>query len=308
MEIGPLHDPLIDKRTHSVWYVDHAPTDELRAKYAEDLSLRDNLESVAEVDYVWKGDVPLAKVVDSPPYDYVVASHVMEHVPDPIGWLGELSDVLVDGGLILLALPDKRFCFDVNRSVTEIADLIDCHLRELRAPSFGHIYDFWSKIVPVDTAAMWRREVDYSGAVRHDTDDADRDAYRRCLESIGTGGYTDVHCHVFTPSSFLELYSKLVHLGLIDSRIVAFEPTPPGSLEFLVALEKLSGGADSRRRAQEASIPRLADPFEDGSARPAGPPPQASRSDAVQMPVSRREQALVLRKRRVLEALRRRLP
>lgn len=51
-------------------------------------------------------------------FNWTVSSHVMEHVPDPIGWLSEIFEVLKPGAVLSLALPDKKFCFDVlSRSV-----------------------------------------------------------------------------------------------------------------------------------------------------------------------------------------------
>jgi SAM-dependent methyltransferase len=305
IEIGPLHHPVMDKATHHVLYLDHTTTDELRRKYADDDALRHETDSIVGVDLVWDGTVPLRKVAGEG-YDYVVASHVLEHVPDPVGWLGELSSVLVDTGVVLLAIPDKRFCFDVNRSVTEIADLVDCHLRELKAPSPRHIYDFWSKIVAVDDRKVWRGEVDYSDKTRSDVEDPDRDAYERCLAAMATASYSDVHCHVFTPESFLLLFEKLARLELIDFKIASFEPTQVDSLEFFVALEKLGPleDAGTKLATQLASVPRE----RGGWPSPAAPGAAGSgASGVVAMDLSQRERAVILQKRRLLGALRRRL-
>jgi hypothetical protein len=135
LEIGALDKPRFDRARTDITYVDHASTEDLRQKYATDQAMADHLDQIVDVDVVWSGDRSLAEAVDPrPPFDFAYASHVAEHAPDLIGWLDQVAEVLVDGGLLALALPDKRLCFDVNRAETEIADLVDAHLRGFFAP------------------------------------------------------------------------------------------------------------------------------------------------------------------------------
>jgi hypothetical protein len=260
LEIGPLDKPRLTKDRYRVEYVDHAPTEALRVKYADDDHMADHLDEIVEVDHVWGGDVPLATVVaDGVRYDYVFASHVVEHVPDVIGWLDQLASVLADGGKVCLAIPDKRLCFDVNRGLTQMSDLVDAHLRGLHAPSYRQIYDFHSQMVAVDAGALWAGTADYAGVWRDDLD-PDAWAYELC-ERARDGEYVDGHCHVFTPASFLDLYARLVALDLIAYRIFRFVPSLPGTIEFRVVLEKLPDSMDpaERRRVQLASIPTFVD-------------------------------------------------
>jgi len=304
LEIGPLDKPRFPKQTYRVQYVDHASQAELRDKYATDDAMRDHLDDIVDVDFVWSGESTLREVVrDEPPFDYVFASHVIEHAPDMIGWLREIAAVLDDGGLLCLAIPDKRLCFDVNRPLTEMGDLVDAHLRGLRAPGYRQIWDFHSKIVDVDAAAMWAGTADYTGTWRADLD-PDLWAYELCLKHQQTGDYIDGHCQVFTPGSFLEVYAKLVKLDLIDYRIASFDPSQPGTIEFRVILERLSPAlpAADRRATQLASIPTFDDtvpvPSAQASAEP-GPTPFL---------VTPREEALINRKRRLVETARRLIP
>jgi SAM-dependent methyltransferase len=303
LEIGPLDKPRLTKDRFRVQYVDHAPLEELRVKYADDAAMADHLDEIVDVDFVWTGDSSLNEVVgDEPPFDFVFASHVVEHAPDMIGWLGQIGAVLRDGGLLCLAIPDKRLCFDVNRPLTEIGDLVDAHLQSLRSPSYRQIWDFHSKIVDVDAAALWAGTADYSGTWRTDLD-PDHWAYELCLRHQRTGDYIDGHCQVFTPASFLAVYAKLVKLDLIDFQIATFHPSVRGTIEFRVVFEKVSPllSADERRAQQRASIPSFTETVPEPPAHASPAPESVAIAPFL---VTAREEALVRRKRQVVEAVR----
>ena len=136
-------------------------------------------------------------------------------------------------------IPDKRFCFDVNRGTTELAELVEAHLSGLTAPSYRHIVDFHTKIVAVDTPTAWEQPHAYDGVVRPDVGDPDVFAWEMCVRKRETGEYVDVHCHTFTPSSFLDVMSRVAKLGLLPYRLARFQPTVRPSLEFYAVLEKL---------------------------------------------------------------------
>lgn len=51
-------------------------------------------------------------------YEFVIASHVLEHTANPLLALQEWSRVLIPGGVILLIVPDKRTTFDHKRPYT----------------------------------------------------------------------------------------------------------------------------------------------------------------------------------------------
>src|SRR6185312_15045331 len=84
--------------------------------------------------------------------DYVLASHVMEHVPDFLGWLESNLKLLKVGGRIAVAFPDKRYCFDIKRRSTCISDILCAYLEKRKKPTFQQICDhFWNvcKVTPI---------------------------------------------------------------------------------------------------------------------------------------------------------------
>lgn len=56
-------------------------------------------------------------------YDFVLASHVLEHIANPIQALSEWKRLLKDRGLLVLILPDKHRTFDHRRPVTTLEHL-----------------------------------------------------------------------------------------------------------------------------------------------------------------------------------------
>ncbi len=311
LEIGPLHSPRVGKDQGDVRYLDHATTEELRVKYSTNEQTRPHLDELVEVDIVADGRRRLAEVTAGQgPFDYVIASHLLEHLPDPVGWLQQVAEILTDGGVLSLVIPDKRFSFDTNRTPTEISEWVDAYLRGLTTPSFRQLYDFLANVTTidgsVDTAGLWAGTASYEGVVRDDVPDPDAAAFEVCLEHRKTGGFIDVHCGVYTPASFLQLYEALVRLGLCSFTIASFTPTAVDTLEFFVTLAKLPDGLDDadRRERQLASIPVLGGPV------PAGGPEPTHHQDleAVHMSVSAREERFIRLKRQLIESIRERIP
>jgi SAM-dependent methyltransferase len=139
IEIGALHAPLQVNRSAKVKYVDRVTLRELREIYPE-------LDSydIVEPDILDDGE-QLGTVQDLS-QDFVIANHFLEHCQNPLQALKNIYRVLRVGGLMFLALPNKRFTFDVDRPVTTI----DHMLRDLEeGPGWskrGH-YEEWVRVV-----------------------------------------------------------------------------------------------------------------------------------------------------------------
>jgi len=258
LEVGPLHNPQLRKEEADVRYIDIAGTDELRAKYADNPHVAPLVDRLVDVDYVLRPGQTLAEATgDDAPFDLVIASHVIEHVADPVGWLGQVWQVLAPGGALSLVIPDKRYCFDVNRQLTTMADLVDAHLRRLTAPGFRQIYDHEANYAgDVDQRELWAGR-DVSALRRRDVEDPDAFAYAMCQQIARTGEYRDVHSSTFTPESFLSLLDKVTLLGLTDFQLSRFYPTEPDDLQFFVTLVRSANHDDDtmqRRERQRAAI------------------------------------------------------
>jgi hypothetical protein len=306
LEIGPLAAPRIRKSEGPVRYLDHADADGLRQKYVADPDMQHRLADIVDVDYVIGENQGIYDAVaHDAPFDYVIASHLIEHIPDPVTWMQDVAKALRVGGVLSLVIPDKRYCFDVNRRTTEIGDLVDAHLRHLHQPSFRQVYDFISKEISgeVDTAAIWAGTADYAGVVRSDVADPDVAAFELCREMDEAGGFVDVHCHVFTPDSFLELYGKLARLGLIDFEMAYFSPTELNTLEFFVSLRRLDPTVD-RRSMTERQLASVIDAMPKAVPRPVPADDRPGSPPPLIMEVSRLERRVITTKRGILEWVR----
>jgi len=57
-------------------------------------------------------------------YDFIISSNCLEHIANPLKALKEWIRVLKKGGVLLLVIPNKKYCFDHNRSITEFSHLL----------------------------------------------------------------------------------------------------------------------------------------------------------------------------------------
>jgi len=232
LEYGPLHRTLLPKPTFDVVYADYADRDHLVAHYADNPNV--DTELIPDIDIVTRGS-PVTQFVAEQSLDYVVASHVMEHVPDLLGWLESNLRILKPGGRLALAVPDKRYCFDIRRRSSAVSEIMAAYLEERTRPSFSQICDhFWNvcKVLPAD---CWQGRTTIENAVYiHD-----RKHIVQLLKSkLGSQDYTDCHCWVFIDSEFLDTLDTLRTFIKTKFDVVSFYPTQLGTLEFYVTLER----------------------------------------------------------------------
>jgi SAM-dependent methyltransferase len=237
LEIGALAAPLLRAPHANIRYVDHADQAALRAKYADDPNVP--ADQIVPVDAAW-GERTLAEYFPGETFDYVIASHVIEHVPDMIGWLAEIAAVLRPDGRLILAIPDRRYSYDVLRRETSLSDLIDAHLRHARTPTPGQVFDCKANVVAFDHTRAWA-----ASPSTHPPPHFATRAYAlaKAMESRD-GAYIDCHCSVFTARSLLELLDGLLELHMLPYRLERFHVAPVGSNEISLVLLREPPGAD----------------------------------------------------------------
>lgn len=131
LEIGPLNDPIFSKQEANVFYADIRSTDEIKKAHASDPHVIK--ENIVDIDFVIKNSYEKSlSHVDK--FDYVVSSHVLEHMPRLIEHFQDIATVLNKKGMLYAFLPDHRYCFDHCRAPTSFAEADYIHSQGIQVP------------------------------------------------------------------------------------------------------------------------------------------------------------------------------
>ena len=209
IEIGGLHRPLPLFEGTKVKYVDRMSTEELQANYKE-LAETEKVR----VDIVDDGET-LGKVPDES-VDFVVANHMLEHTRNPIGTVQNFLRVTKPGGIVFMAIPDRRFTFDLKRQVTPFA-----HIRR----------DF-------EQGPDWSDLEHYQDWVRNVGPERDAEAARAEVGSL-LSSKGNIHFHVWTYCEIVEMFLGMKReIGLP----LEIEAAIQNGHEVVVILRKEGGG------------------------------------------------------------------
>jgi SAM-dependent methyltransferase len=266
--------------------------DALRERF-QDIDV--DLDQIEEVDFVWKGE-PLRELIGSSDrYDWIIASHVIEHLPNLAGFLNDCQDVLKPEGVVSLVVPDKRYCFDRFRPLTSTGEILDAFGQRRNRPMPGSVFDHMVNCVTLDGQISWSAEAHGKFESPYSFEHA------RSLWDQATAGadYVDVHVSCFTPASFRLILQDLRSLGLLRLDVThEFDTT---GNEFFVTLGQ--GTSEPLARERTALLCQIVSELagETQAEATAGEPRNVSPRA---MAVSLREEKMILFKRRVSEMIR----
>lgn len=229
LEIGPSYNPIAPKKDgYNVKIMDHSDQQGLIEKYKDNPYV--STEPIEVVDYVWQGE-PYKDLVNGETFNWILASHLVEHTPNFIGFINDCSEILKPGGKIMLVVPDKRYTFDKYRNLTSLSQVIDAYIENRASHSSGTHVEFRLKQISKNKNQAWNRFTIGKEEFKNTIEDA-----KKALTSNKDTGYEDAHAWVFSPKSFRELIDDLRKLELINMKIHKLKRS--SSCEFYVVLEK----------------------------------------------------------------------
>jgi hypothetical protein len=246
LEIGASFNPLLPKREgYDVEVLDHASTQDLVRKY-RDAGV--DVSRIETVDHVCSGGSMLEAIGRKGCFDFIVASHVIEHAVDLLGFLRDCQELLTSEGTVVLAVPDKRYSFDVLRPLTSTGSVLQAHIEGRKRHSPGALFDEVAYNCLREGALAWPPGAAGPLAFAAPLQDA-REIFE---EASGNAVFHDIHAWQFTPSSFRLVANDLYETGYLALRE---HKVLEGSGEFFVTLSRSgSGPAFNRLQLAQAAI------------------------------------------------------
>ena len=242
LEIGPYINPLASKREgFNVKILDVFTDEELISRSKNDCHLNESdTLRIEKVDFVMSaqeiGSIEELKGT----CDYIISSHNLEHIPNPILFLQGCTQALKPDGIISLALPDYRCCWDRFRPLSSSADWLDAFVSKREKPSAKQVFEQnsmhcrWHKdgkllpTMPMDTELSELQPV-------QSLESAWNNFLDHSKNELGMP-YIDTHCWTFTPDSFKLILNDLRILRILDLKIIDISDAPES--EFIVHIRK----------------------------------------------------------------------
>lgn len=155
--------------------------------------------------------------IESEKYDFLIASHCLEHVANPLKAIREWLRVLVPGGVLVIILPHKDRTFDHRRPVTSLEHLVDDFAKNVGEDDLTHL----SEILELHD-------------LRKDPPAGDAESFRE--RSLKNRENRCLHHHVFDTKLVVDMldYLKLQLLdvqAVLPCHICALVQKPPATVE-----------------------------------------------------------------------------
>ncbi|HUI04163.1 MAG TPA: class I SAM-dependent methyltransferase [Acidimicrobiales bacterium] len=236
LEIGPGHAPFPTAPDATVTYCDRSVAGGRDANWPELAGQPHGPEAHLQRDLDRDG---LQGVGDGS-FDAVVASHLIEHLANPVAALCEFERVLRPGGRLVLIVPDRTRTFDAVRQPTPVDHVFGDYERRVTEVDDDHIREF--------CAAIYHQPPIHPDEVRqwHDPDrlDAERMALHR---------RRSIHVHCWTPPEFAALIAMGLARGVMSWNLcdlyLADDPGDQPDNEFGLVLERPSDALDPAARS-----------------------------------------------------------
>jgi SAM-dependent methyltransferase len=228
IEIGASYAPILPKRDgFKTLVVDHTDTQSLRLKYNNIGVDTSRLEAVDAID---DGGEFSELDLTGEGFDFIVASHVFEHLTDPIHFLQRCERALKPGGKVYLLLPDRRYTFDYLRPSTTAGHMLAAYLAEQPRHGTAALFDHHASHATRGGIQVWMEghKGDFAFA------GVPSSGYASATSK--NDEYVDCHAWVFTPSSFRLAMQDLCSAGVLGLKEELFYPS--FGCEFFVVMSR----------------------------------------------------------------------
>jgi len=153
LEIGAYSAPQQVNEGVNVTYVDRASYDVLQAFHPNRAG-----EQCVHIDVIDNAELLSKFEPDS--QDFIIAHHVFEHFKNPILAMKNWKRVLKTGGVIVMSIPDKRYTFDRDRTLTGWDELVADYCRNItiqdnEADGHEHVWNQRTMIKHVLNIMEW---------------------------------------------------------------------------------------------------------------------------------------------------------
>lgn len=232
LEISPSFNPVLPKKIfNNIKTCDYYDEEDLKNKYKNDKNV--DFTKIEKVDYILKNN-NLSTIIKEK-FDFIIASHVIEHTTDVITFINECSKVLNNNGILSLAIPDKRYMFDFFRPISSPGNILQAFIEKRKTHPQGTLYDNISLSCTYLDSIAWLNSTDINQLkLMHDIKNI-----KEIYESLDYSIYNDTHEWVFTPSSFKLIFFEMQNISLITNNLYIKSITPSiGYCEFYVQLIK----------------------------------------------------------------------
>src|SRR5712692_1683247 len=222
LEIGPGHEPFPIAPGARVRYADRS------VKGGRDKNWPELAESPRgpQTDFNIDLDVDGLAPISDCSLDAVIASHVIEHLANPIAALREFERVLRPRGRLILVVPDRHLTFDSVRQSTPLEYVLTKFHQGVTEVGDEEIKEFCS--------AIYYQPPIHPPAVREW-----HNPQRLNAELLELHRRRSIHAHCWSPEEFASLVAGLLSSGLVFWKFASlFLPGEPRHIEFCLVLER----------------------------------------------------------------------
>ena len=155
IDVGPFNKPFFDNPSQynvEVKYCDHCMPEELKMRFPEIKDL-DPVTPHFICDVSKEG----LSFTNDEAYDFVIFSHLIEHMANPFFSIKDAFRVLKTGGVLYISAPDCRFSDDQGRPKSTWKELESLFLNDVREIADSYVLAYLKS--PVISKIPWVQEV-----------------------------------------------------------------------------------------------------------------------------------------------------